>query len=654
MLNRSFRQSANVGVSIRKWINDITGSTNQRDAFLLAMQDTAAAQSVLVIDCPVRLDTTGGNEMYIPTGTRIAFEGSGVIYGYWDTNPLFIALHSSFEFEDFDLLYMGPGLDASINYNTSPGADPGWAVNARLKTRMMTYHGNTFIGSGGPIWYGPHHYMCAFSLLGNSFGKFRGDTTFRVPTNATADNFIPWIIAGKGQWLEGLTGIATGSANTTPNPNVVQPNLQIDNLTVDGALMGIQGEFNIAEIQRTRSYRYSDLMASDGSLIGGVASNGVPPPHLFYFNERCDHININDTVDYGIWVTTNADPKARRSTSSGSCCSLKVGAQRGMISGYKSYRPDGFADLLGDQPGYGQSAYSLEDFYAEYDSTVCGNLFPAIRFPIGPYIGLSIRNGKLVDKASTSAICPLGSGSDSGNLRVTISNVETVVNDFSGTNFSGTYFNGAGHDIDVTHIFKAHTQSQTYRGVLAYQGNAGLQVANTVHKAKVIGWRNFAASPVDMRNRLVMNGGSSGTNPNSNYAELIDVTNNHKIVQMSGQKTETWIQKVVVTPTAGVSSVSTGISIPANWKVTQVSCGPRSTVGMTTSGTGFSIGWSGETEGLGAVVGLTTSSRLFLTDLPIVSSATARPIIITGTGGNFTGTGTIELIVEFTLNTIGE
>lgn len=655
MIHRSIKNYSEIGVSVKKWLTNFTGGADQRDEFAAALTDSAATGSTLVIDCPIKIDATGGREIYVPNNLKVAFEGTGIIYAMWDTTPLFIALHSNFEFSNLDVMYSGPGLDASINYNNSPGNNAAFSAHGRLQTKMQTDFGNTFSGSGRPVWYGPHAFMSCFYMMGKAFGKFTGETKFRVPANATADKFIPWVIAGKGQWIPGLTGITSNTGTLTPNVNIVQPKLHIDNLMIDGACMGIQGEFSLVEIQRTRSYRYSDLMAVDGTLIGGVAGNGTPPPHLFYFNERCNHININDTLDYGTWVTNNADPKARRSSASGSCCSLKVTAQRGIISGYKSYRPDGFADMLGDQSGFGQSAYTLEDFYAEYDSTVCGNAFPCIRFPASPYIGTSIRSGKLVDTATQSSIFPLGSSSDSANRRITVSDVECVVNDYIGTGFPGPYFNGSGHDIELTSILKAHTQTQTYRGSIAYQGSTSSQVANTSHKMKVIGWRNIAANVTELRNRTVMNGGSSGTNPNSNYAELNDITNGHTVVQTSGVKTEKWVQKALIVPVSGNSSTTTSLIIPAGWSVVQVASGPRVALGTTNGLTGYSIGWSGgAVDGLGTVSGVLPSSRLYLTDLPIVSSGSQRTITINALDGTFDGTGTIELIVTCALVSIGE
>lgn len=655
MIHRSLKNYSEIGVSVKKWLTNFTGGADQRDEFAAALTDSAATGSTLVIDCPVKVDATGGREIYIPNNLKVAFEGTGAIYAIWDTNPLFIALHTNFEFTNLDIVYTGPGLDASIDYNTSPGSNAGWDAHARLKTRMQTYHDNTFSGAGRPVWWGPHAYMACLMLLGKSDAKLRGVTKFRVPDNATADKFIPWVVGGFGQWNPGVTNITSDTGTVIPNANISQPKLTIDSLVVDGTLMGIQGEYSLVDIGKTRSYRYSDLMSSDGSLIGGVAGNGLPPPHLFYINGRADHVNIINTIDYGTWVTNNADPKARRSPTIGSCCSLKVSAQRGGINGYKSYRPDGFADLLGDQSGFGQSAYTLEDFYAEYDSTVCGNVFPCIRFPAGPYIGTSIRSGKLVDNATQSSVFPLGSSSDSANRRITVSDVECVVNDYIGTGFPGPYFNGSGNDIELTSILKAHTQTQTYRGSIVYQGSTSSQVANTSHKMKVIGWRNIAANVTELRNRTVMNGASSGTNPNSNYAELNDITNGHTVVQVSGVKTEKWVQKALIVPVSGNSSTTTSLIIPAGWSVVQVASGPRVALGATNGLTGYSIGWSGgAVDGLGTVTGVATSSRLYLTDLPIVSSGSQRTITINALNGTFDGTGTIELIVTCALVSIGE
>jgi len=637
---------------IGELLKDTTGLVNQRDQIEAAMIASAASDQILVIDRVVQVDATGGNEIYIPNGLKMKFVGAGRIDGLWDTNPLFIALHANFEISDLDVLYIGPGLVAATNYNTSPGSDAGFDANGRLKTRMQTYHGNTFSGAGRPVWYGPHAFMAGLMVLGQSSGTLTGKTRFRSPSSATADNFIPWVIAGKGQWNPNVTGITSTTGTLTPDASISQPSLVIEDLFVDGAIMGIQGEFSRLDVKRTRSYRYTDLMAADGSLIGGVAGNGVPPPHLFYINERNDHINIIDTIDYGLWVTNNADPKARRDPAVGSCCSLKVGAQRGGVNGYKSYRPDGFADVLGDQSGYGQSAYTIENFYAEYDSTVCGSQFPSIRFPSPPYIGTTIQNGKLVDTATQTTIAVLGYNTDANNRRITVQNVEVEMQDFGGTNYPGCYFNGSGHSVDVRYRFKAHSATQTARGVIAYQGAAGTGVAASRHRAEVIGWRGFTSDVSGLKNRIIMDGGSGGTNSNMNVAELVDVTNGHTATQYGGFKRERWAQKAII-PSAAGATITTALKIPANWSVVEVASGPKVSLGTTSGLTGYTVGWSGTPAGLGTVTGATTSARL-ASGATVASTGSDRTVVLTATGGNFDATGTIELVFTCEIVSMGE
>ncbi|HET8688240.1 MAG TPA: hypothetical protein VFM18_16530, partial [Methanosarcina sp.] len=121
MLNRSNRFLPLSGTSIKKFITDTTGTVDQRDQFSAALVDSALNGYTLVIDTPVKIDATNGREVYIPDGARIFFTGSGRINGYWLTNPLFVALHSNFEIVNLDILYQGPGIDASVDYGSSPG-----------------------------------------------------------------------------------------------------------------------------------------------------------------------------------------------------------------------------------------------------------------------------------------------------------------------------------------------------------------------------------------------------------------------------------------------------------------------------------------------------------------------------------------------------
>lgn len=651
MLNRSNRFLPLSGTSIKKFITDTTGTVDQRDQFSAALVDSALNGYTLVIDTPVKIDATNGREVYIPDGARIFFTGSGRINGYWLTNPLFVALHSNFEIVNLDILYQGPGIDASVDYGSSPGNAGGVSFINRITNLLTTQYGNTFVGGAGAIWYGPHHMMSAICLYGKTSGFLKGETKFRVSTTATADKFIPWAIASKGQWTPGVTNITGTGDLTLPNQYVSIPSLYIDDLSMDGVLMGVQGEFTTCEIQRTRSYRYSDVMSSTGTLIGGV-NNNFPPPHLFYLDGRTDLANISDVIDYGTWTTTYADSTVRRSSTSGYCCSLKYGSQRGNVSDYKCYRPDGLSDFIGDVMAFGKSSYTFENFYAEYNSAISN--YPCIRFPSTNYLGTVIKNGKLVDNNPSPIFMPLGSNTDSNNRRVVITDVECEVNDFTGTDYPGCYFNGSRNVIDVKYILRNHTQTQTYRGVLCYQGVTNTTVANTSHKVDVIGWRNFSTDVNGLRNRLIMNGGTSSTNPNNNHAEVNDITNGHSIKQVNGTKSESWTQRVLVTPTAGSTSVATSIKIPANWFATEVACGPRVALGTTGGLTGFTIGWANSVDTMGTVTGTSTSSRIYLKDLPIAAITSDRQILLTATGGTFDGTGTIELIVTVNYLTIGE
>ncbi|HET8686204.1 MAG TPA: hypothetical protein VFM18_06015 [Methanosarcina sp.] len=642
--------SVTQGYSITNWLSDLTGTINQRNQLETAINETTAKGATLFIDRPILVDVTSLFEIWIPNNCKIVFTGDGVLNAKWNTTPVFVALHSTFEITNLNINYIGPGLDASINYATSPGSDPATAFATRLKNKMIAFYGNTFTGVGSPVWYGPYSVMAGLILYGQTTAYLKGKTSFTVATGTTADKFIPWCITGKGQWNPGLT-VTSNTGTVTPDSNITQPTLHADYLHIDGALMGVQGEFTTIDIAKTRSYRYSDLMAADGSLIGGVSSN-FTPPHLFYINERVGKVNINDTIDYGIWVTNNVDPRARRSTASGNCCSLKMNAQSGGANNYKSYRPDSFMDALGDISGYGTTAYCVENFYAEYDSTICGSLFPGIRFPSNSLIGTKFKNGEIVDTAASSTIIPFGNSTDTGSANMVVENVSLVMQDFSGTNFPCVYFAGAGHSFDFKYRFKSHSQTQTFRGVIAYQGATNNTISNTRHRAQIIGWRNFASDVNGLRNRVMMDGGSGGTNPNNNIAEVIDVSNGHTAYQYNGIKKETWTQKIIQVATAGAAITST-IKIPANWYVTSVASGPKVALGVTGGLTGYTVGWSGTPAGLLTVTGTSTATRAASTTL-VASTGADRAIVITPTGGTFDGTGTIEIVFTCEYATLGE
>ena len=126
-------------VNIDQFLTGNPLTTNQRDSFVAALASVASSGKTLLVDKKVFIDVTGGNEIYFPLQTtKLFFTKDGEIIGRWDTNPLFVILHSKAEIYDLKIKYDGPGLDASVNYSASPGQDPGFAVQNRVKATMLS------------------------------------------------------------------------------------------------------------------------------------------------------------------------------------------------------------------------------------------------------------------------------------------------------------------------------------------------------------------------------------------------------------------------------------------------------------------------------------------------------------------------------------
>ena len=139
-------------VNIDQFLTGNPLTTNQRNSFADALVSTASSGKTLLVDKKIFIDATGGNEIYFPPQlTKVVFTSDGEIIGRWDTNPLFVILHSKAEIDHLKIKYDGPGLDASVNYSSSPGQDPGFAVQNRVKAKMQTEWGNTFSGAGNAI-----------------------------------------------------------------------------------------------------------------------------------------------------------------------------------------------------------------------------------------------------------------------------------------------------------------------------------------------------------------------------------------------------------------------------------------------------------------------------------------------------------------------
>ena len=626
------------------WLTDLTGTVNQRDQILSAMTETAAAGLQLVVDVPALLDTVALEEIWAPTGLDMAWAPKGEIRIRNNYRPGIVFLNTKVKLQQPKFVYIGPGLDASVSPLAGVPFDTAMAVNVRLKNRLASQYNVTFNDNMDPMWYGPNVFHATILLLGATEIDFSGDFSVHAPAGVAASTFCPYGITTKGQWKTNSV-IGAGADATL----VDWPILRGDRVSFDGVLMGIQGSLKHLKLKELHSKRYSDLMGANGTNIGGIA-NYFPPPHLVYFNDGTGLVQIESVNDEGIWVTTHADPAARRASNSGNCNSLKfMGAPGSYIGHVHCLRPDGMMDVIGGATGTG---FSINSFYAEYDSNLSDGLFPCIRWPSGPFVNTKFLNGKIVDKAARTKARGIGYSTDVNNRNVTIKNVEVVMNDIEPGTTQGTWQSGAGHDLDITYRILNHTDTTAGRGMVVIEGGPANTPKYTKIKATIVGWRSIYADPA-MRQRIIGNNTSGGTGTGVMVAEVNDLTNGYTAKQEAGIRRERWTMKGIVSAPNGASVAVATVKIPSGWTVVETALATKTALGVTNGLTGYTVGWSGTPAGVGTIAVTTTSGRLISTT-PIAAIVGNRDLIITPTGGNFDGTGVIEINLTLELVSFGE
>lgn len=637
-------------VKVATYLTDLTGTVSQRTQLLQAMTETAANGTWLVIDRPVYVDIAAvGEEIIVPNGTKLRFKGAGVIKTRMHVNPTFMFIHGSYWMENPTFVYTGIGLSATdhpgsgILYNTAIQS------NIRLKQRLIADWGVTFGPGMDPNWNGYNPFHAMLLLQGGAKLYVKGKLTLKALDGVPCTQFIPYALTSKAQPKPGsVNPLGTNyDFNTCDAATLIA-----DELEIDGALMGVQGGFERFEVGTVRGGRWSDMMDPSGGNIGGV-SNYFPPPHLFYFdNGWTKVIDIGKVFDEGAWVTTNADPRARRASGSGNCSSCKIGSISPLsrIGFYRSLRGDGGLEFLG---GDGRDAITVQSFYIEYDSSLSDGAFPGVRWPGSYYRNVKLYDGIIRDVATLARRGALGTNWSNTNERIVIKNVECIYNDFD-PNVSGvaSLYAGKNHDIDITHRILNHTSTQTGRGFLVAEGSQDSSLYSSRIRMAVFGWRNFYSDVNGLKTRLLLNGTASGVSPGTNRLDFADVNNGHTMRADGLMVTERWNQKVTVSAPTG-ASVSPTMKIPANWTVVAAVIKTKVALGATGGTTGYTVGWSGTPAGLGTVAVVTTAGNVVNTT-PIASTGSDRTIVITPTGGNFDGTGLIEISLVCELVRVSE
>jgi hypothetical protein len=436
--------------SIREWVS-CTGTADDTSG---AMEAFAAARGnafTLVVDCPVRLHSglAVDRGIFIDNGTTVVFSGAGKFFVDNMFHPAFVIANSN----NITLTNWNVEWDGSVPVNPNFGGyelggkmvaksgetQPAGAFNDLVLTPWLQANRqvkfNEARGWVAAYWVGGVNPAAVFYITGNSANIVFSGMKLYVPATAGANHFMPMAISLSQNWKSGLTITAETPVNT--QYMAVPHALTFSNITLDGTIMGWQGNAQDVLFENINSHRYSDLQDAQGKNVGGIGK-WFPPPHLFYLNHPTvsnpalynTNIHFESVLDSGPRLGTARD-KGGSDTQSGFANSLKLGCSDCSVDHYGSTRPDGFMDVLES------SNLTVSNVFASFNTNFLNNLYSAaVRFPEVGYSHVTFENIQWVDTAASTIRGPVGNASSTSNVAIVFDNVNVDMTHWAGSNIA--------------------------------------------------------------------------------------------------------------------------------------------------------------------------------------------------------------------------
>ena len=511
--------------SISEWVA-CGGTSDQTTGAMAAFAAARNNAFELIVDCPIHLHSglAVDRTIFIDNGTTVQFSGSGKFYVDNMFHPAFAIANSS----NITLLDWNVEWDGSVPINPNFG---GYYLNGRwvagggttqpaegfndvvLTNWLAANRGITFNQSKGwvkSIWVGGVNPAAVFFITGSSSQVNVDGLNLYAPAAAGGNGFIPMAFSSSANWKSNqtVTALTTETTQYAGVPHL----LTFQNITLDGTLMGWQGNLENTLFNNVTSKRYADLQDANGNNVGGIGK-WFPPPHLFYLNTQAadpglaNHgITLKNINDEGVRIGVARDRGGSDSTS-GYASSLKLGCSTCLVSNYISRRPDGFLDLLSS------SNLTLNGIFASFDSQFLNDMYPpGIRFPNTGYSYVTFENVGLVDTAASSTKGPLGNATSPTNEAIQMSNFQVYLTKWSGSNLPLPTIAGSTNDIAVTYSMSTQLMTVNYLQSDSLQLTVKGTPTTVNHgAATALAWSTVGASECSASNAWSGRLGTSGS-----------------------------------------------------------------------------------------------------------------------------------------------
>jgi len=511
--------------SISEWVT-CGGGTDQTSGAMAAFAAARNQAFTLVVDCAIHLHSglAVDRGIFIDNGTTVQFTGGGKFFVDNLFHPAFVIANSS----NISLLDWNVEWDGSVPVNPNFG---GYTLNGQwiavsgtvqpaagfndvvLTNWLEANRGIKFDESRGwskSIWVGGINPAAVFFITGASTNVVVNGMNLYVPPTAGGNAFLPMAFSTSANWKSNQT--VTALTRETTQYAAVPHLLTFENITLDGTLMGWQGNLENTTFDNITSKRYGDVQDVNGNNVGGIGK-WFPPPHLFYLNTQAADPNLaNHGIamanidDEGIRIGVARD-KGGSDSQSGYAASIKLSCVSCSIVNYISRRPDGFMDLETT------SNLTVNGAFASFDSAFLNNLYPpGIRFPSAGYSYVKIENAGFVDTAAVTLHGPFGNATSPTNQDIDMANFQIYLTHWSGPDLPLPTMAGTTNDIDLD--FSITSQLMT----VTYLQNGTLQTTlkgtpTTVNRgaATALAWSSVGASDCSASGAWAGNLGTSGS-----------------------------------------------------------------------------------------------------------------------------------------------
>ncbi len=507
-----------------QWFGAIMdGKTDDRENFVETLSEAENIGARVLVDRDMFLDLeeTGKKSIFLADNTWLeGANNANIIINNLLSPAFYIALTKDVTIKNITFLY-------DQTYDANYGWDSAMhVVNLDQLEEYLSHTKNIVFEASNPISRSPIAWRAIISIQAAQ-NVFIDQVTFKAK-GKTVDTFIQWAIKF-GEQYNGNQTVKNNDQEDTSIPN----NVTLNNVVLDGVIMGVQGVINGFYCNGLEGFRYSDLQDAFGNSIGGGGVGGnywMPPPHLFYLNPDTSlnhiakNINIVNTIDYGVYVGS-----LNTRGSSGYTHSLKLveGIENVTVDDYKCYRRDGLWDLGAITNGI------FKNIYSESTSDIFEPKwqFKAARF-LEPLSNCLFDSIVIKDISNESKIYPLDFAE--GN-HVTMKSVHVYVNELSSEGLGPFGISGSNNTITNSSLtIGRHTAKKTYRPIVFHdEDTKGYSGKDNYYDIVIKGWRNVSADVKGLRPRLIFH---DKTNPNTNFARVTDVSNN-LIIEQKNDKT---------------------------------------------------------------------------------------------------------------------